>query len=209
HCADEAYDLALQTGREALEPQCLLARSRLALGRGDLDLARECAENARARVVESGRRSTLDSDSISDSLLGQIAAMAGDHAQAHQEFVSAIDAAEKYGKPAQHMLAELIEGDVHSLVALGQLEEASRELERLRTLAEDIDVPTVDALLARARASIADVEGDRAEAVRHAELAVRLFEDAAQEWPFQIARSLLSLGTVQRRAMQKRAARGA
>src|SRR5262249_50744088 len=107
------------------------------------------------------------------------------------------------------MLAELIEGDVHSLVALGQLEEASRELERLRTLAEDIDVPTVDALLARARASIADVEGDRAEAVRHAELAVRLFEDAAQEWPFQIARSLLSLGTVQRRAMQKRAARGA
>jgi tetratricopeptide (TPR) repeat protein len=48
--AQEAHDLVVQTGRESLEPVCLLYKARAALPRGDLGLARADAEQARALV---------------------------------------------------------------------------------------------------------------------------------------------------------------
>ena len=208
-CADEAYDLAVQTGRDALEPHCLLARARLALGRGELELALQCVNEAEARIARLPweRLRSIDHESVGDSLRAQIAFMEGDHTRAHEECVSAIASAEKFGKPTQHMLAELIEGDVHSLVALGLLEEAGRQLERLGRLAEELAFPTVDALLARAGGTLADAQGDHVEAVRQLELAARFFEGLRQPWPLQVGRSLLALGTVQRRANAKRDAR--
>jgi DNA-binding CsgD family transcriptional regulator len=208
-CADEAYDLVVQTGRDAVVPQCLLARSRMALALGDVDRAREDAENAlthiRALPVELLWRT--DMEALAHSLVGQIEHMTGEHANAHARFLVVIESAQKFGKPAQHMLAELIEGDIGSLVALDRLDDAVRQLERLRALADDLAFPSTDAVLARARGLVAAAEGDHAEALRQLELAVRLFDGLRQPWPFQVARSLLALGSVQRRANQKRAAR--
>src|SRR5262249_38034114 len=49
-CADEAHELAVQTGRDAVVPLCLLAKSRMALAQGDVGRARECAEGALTHI---------------------------------------------------------------------------------------------------------------------------------------------------------------
>jgi DNA-binding CsgD family transcriptional regulator len=208
-CADEAYELVVQTGRDAVAPQCLLAKSRMALGLGDLGRAREEAEEALTCI--RGLPGELpwrgDMEALAHSVVGQIEQITGEHADAHQRFLVVIDSARKFGKPAQHMLAEVIEGDIGSLLALDRVDDAVGQLQRLRALAGELAFPSTDAVLARARGQVAAAEGDHVEALRQLELAVRLFDGLRQPWPFQVGRSLLALGTVQRRANQKRDAR--
>src|SRR5262249_8443440 len=131
----------------------------------------------------------------------------GDHANAHERFVLVIESAQRFGKPAQHMLAEVIEGDIGSLIALDRTDDAAGQLERLRALTDELSFPSTDAVFARGQGLVAAAQGEHVEALRQLELAVRLFESLRQSWPLQVARSLLALGTVQRRVNQKRAAR--
>jgi DNA-binding CsgD family transcriptional regulator len=208
-CADEAYELAVQTGRDAVALQCLLAKSRMALARGDVGRARQHAEDVLTRIrgLPEELPWRTDMETLALSLVGQIEQMTGAHADAHEKFLGVIDSAQKFGKPAQHMLAEVIEGDIGSLVELDRLDDALGQLERLRALAAELAFPSTDALLARARGLVAAAEGEHADALRQLELAVRLFDGLRQPWPFQVGRSLFALGTVQRRANRKRDAR--
>jgi len=92
--AEEAFELATQTGRLSLEPQCLICAGRMAMLGGDLALAREKVEEALACLDQlsspdppSGDEQITEVDAR--SLLGRIAALAGDHAEAHEWFCAA------------------------------------------------------------------------------------------------------------------------
>ncbi|MFL5919625.1 MAG: AAA family ATPase [Gaiellaceae bacterium] len=207
--ADEAHLRAVQTGQEAVEPQCLLYKARVALPRGDLDLARRCTEEAlslfQSLPAEDSERHVYQATAY--SVLGQIAEMTNAHDEAHRWFTGAIEEAECVGKPMQQMLAELIAGDAECLLALGQLDGAALQVERLRELQGRLGFATLEALLARAQGLLVATAGDSAHAVEQLARAVQLFEELPEPHPFQVARAQLALGVVQRRARQKLPAR--
>lgn len=205
--AAEAHDFVVQTGKDALEPQCLVWKARAALPRGDIDAARTHAEEALALLVRVSSAEGVRIRAFAHSILGQAAEMEGTHAEAHRSFTVAIDTAEVSGKPMQHMLGELIAGDVECLLALGDREGASEQLHRLRRMSAELDYSTFNALLERARGLVAAADGDLAAAERHLLRAVERFKALEQPWPFQVGRALFALGTVQRRARRKLPAR--
>ena len=206
--AEEAHDLVVQTGRESREPWCLLWKGRVALPRGDLDLARQYAEDATALLEglapSSAERATVEV--LAMSVFAQIADVSGRHAEAHEWITAVIELAEQLGgfEPA---LVECLAGDVVCLVALGKHEEAARQLERLVELAGRLENPTLGGFVARAQGLVAAAEGDSTAGIRHLESAVECFEGLQSPWPFEHAKTLLMLGGVQRRARQKLAAR--
>ncbi len=209
--AEEAYELVVQTGREALEPRCVAYNARFALLRGDLELARTRTEEALTlleRVASSGAApEAFDGrvvEGLAKSLLGRIAAIWGNHAEAHHWLAADREVLRLLG--LRDALAESLGEDIGSLLALGNLEEASRALQELTELADELGTP-VDALAARARGLAAAARGDRVAAISALERALALLEALPAPWPFELGRTLLALGSVQRRARQKLPAR--
>jgi len=204
---EEAHDLVVQTGRESSEPLCLLWKARVALPRGDLELARQYAEDATALLeglAPSGAdRATVEV--LAMSVFAQIAEISGRHAEAHEWTAAVIKLDEQLGfEPA---LCECLAGDVACLVTLGKHEEAAQQLERLVELAGRLEIPTLAGFVARAQGLVAAAEGDSAAGIHHLQRAVDCFEGLQSPWPFEHAKTLLMLGGVQRRARQKLAAR--
>ena len=206
--AQDAHDLVLQTGREADEPDCLLRKARVALPRGELDLAWRDAERALALAESLARSETqrVGVEATAKSLFAQIAWISGRAAEAHDWNVAAIDAASQLGPFLEHFLGEALAGDVECLLSLGEVDEARAQLERLIEVAQRADVDTLDGITERARGVLAAAEGRFQAAVAHLERARDAFEALPVQWPFQLARTLLALGGVQRRARRKQAA---
>jgi DNA-binding CsgD family transcriptional regulator len=209
--AEEAYDLVVQTGREALLPGCVAYKARFALLRGELELARTQTEDALALLegLASSEAALAAFDGrvvegLAKSILGRIAAMAGRHGEAHHWLAADIEILRRLG--LRDALAESLGDDIASLLALGDFDEASRALRDLDELAEVLGTP-IDALAARAHGLVAAAGGDAAAAVGHLARALELLEALPAPWPFEVARTLLALGGVQRRARQKLTAR--
>src|SRR5437588_13039898 len=61
---NEAHEVVVQTARQSAEPECMIAKARIAMLRGEVDLARELAKDAVIafdRVASAGeRRVALD-----------------------------------------------------------------------------------------------------------------------------------------------------
>lgn len=207
--AEEAHEFAVQTGHESLQPWCLLWKARVALPLGDVDLARQHAEQAMALLerLTPSEMERAEMEWMTESVLGQIALVSGRHAQAHECITAALEVARQFGTDTKHAVAELLAADIGCLVALGALEEASRELADLVEMTDALAIPALQGITARAQGIVAAAQGDSAAALHHLERARESFETLATPWPFEHARTLLMLGGVQRRARQKLAAR--
>jgi DNA-binding CsgD family transcriptional regulator len=207
--AQEAYDLVVQTGRESQEPDCLLFKARIALPRGELELASRDAEAALALVEhwEASDAIRLQVEATATAVLGGVMFITSRYGEAHEYFLRAIEAAEQVGPLFAHFLAEVFAGDMESLLALGELEEASRQLDRCVEVAATFEAPTLDGVVALARGLHASAEGEFGSALRHLERARGVFESLEPPWLFLLARTLLALGSTQRRARQKLPAR--
>jgi DNA-binding CsgD family transcriptional regulator len=210
----EAHDVVLQTGRQSAEPECLVSKARLAMLRGDVDDARRLADDASAALERVGaageRRAALDGpmvEGLVSSVFARAAAMTGDHAQAHELFVRQ----RRLWDEAKMVewVAETLADDVLSLVALGRLEDASRALDDLRQVRKSLprDWRTADAVSARAEGVLAAARGELAGAIALLERSRGAIEEIGAPWPYELGRTLLALGQVQRRARQKAAAR--
>jgi DNA-binding CsgD family transcriptional regulator len=105
--------------------------------------------------------------------------------------------------PAQPIWPDAIE----TLIALGELEDARRWLEQHEWNAHRFGSPLAVAGAARCRGLLAAAEGDFDTASASFDRA--LAELAGMELPIEHGRTLLSLGSMLRRAQQKRAAREA
>jgi len=205
---EDASELVAQTGLESQAPNCLVYEGRMAMLRGDFELARAKTEAAMRLLQQrplSDPRAESDGptiDVLAHSVLARIAVQSGHLAEAHRRFTAHTTSIRrtKFRATRVEPLAE----DAACLVGLGELEQASRELRELSELA---DAPAEHALVARTRGLLAAAEADTGAALAEFERAVELLDSLSSAWPYELARTLLMQGAAQRRARQKLAAR--
>jgi DNA-binding CsgD family transcriptional regulator len=200
--ADTAVELAEQMGDAQLRGLVLNIRAlvELYLGRPD---------EARASVEKSLAAADATSDLLlrlwNHGVLGAAALALGDYTEAAEQLRGLPARFTELGwtDPADHFWPDTIE----ALVAVGELERARLYLRDLEELGRLLESRWALASGYRCRGLVAAADGDFEEAFIALERAL-----AEHEWltaPFERARTLLTLGSVRRRARQKRAAREA
>jgi DNA-binding CsgD family transcriptional regulator len=108
------------------------------------------------------------------------------------------------GEPAMFLfVADHVEG----LIELGKLDQANEVLNWLEERGQALDRPWALTISARYRSLLATVEGDLQAAFASIDRALK--EHERLPMPFELGRTMLVLGTIRRRAKQKRLAREA
>jgi DNA-binding CsgD family transcriptional regulator len=166
---------------------------------GDVDDGRRAAEHALAEARSSQVRTV---EIRARALLTFVELSLGNHEQAVAAAAPALELAQECGLSAL-VRSALVRDAVESLVAMGELDHAERTNGTLGPVGQ----PKVVALHARGAAQIAAARGDEAAADRL--LAEAL--DAHDRWPepFELARTLLVRGRVDRRFKRRAGARDA
>jgi DNA-binding CsgD family transcriptional regulator len=201
--ATRARELSVQYAPEADEaPQNLFPLMLIAAARGRLDRARELAELGAQFAVNLGSRLSVNFRAMTATL----DAWADDTQRAVEGFEEAEELA-RYAEWREPAMLSWRDDYAQSLVELGRVDEAVALLDAWEADAERVDRGFVLADVARCRGLVAAARGDVDEAIVLLECAAA--GSGAAGDPFGRARSLLALGTVRRRAKQKRAARDA
>ncbi len=200
--ATAALELADQLRDEQYRAIALYARALL-----DAHLGR--VEAARAGACESLAISEALSDSLfglqSRTVLGFLALSSGDSAEADRQLRTLPGwlCTNGWQEPTDFAWANAIE----AMIGVGDLDEARMWLERYENLAERSTSPWALATAARSRGLLCEADGNL-DGAREA-LDRALAEHARMRCPFEHGRTLLALGSVRRRAREKRAAREA
>jgi DNA-binding CsgD family transcriptional regulator len=197
--AREAVELAEQTGvnrHEALDAAALVDAHR-----GRVADAERTARTQLARAEEDGSALFIVR---SLALLGFVELSRGDAREAQRHLARATEVATALGVGEPGLL-RFVPDHVEALVALGRVEEAGRVLEPFEEAADRLGREWAVAAAGRCRGLVLDASGDRAGAVAALERARE--GHRVTEMPFELGRTLLVLGTAQRRARQRRAAR--
>jgi DNA-binding CsgD family transcriptional regulator len=168
--------------------------------RGRLDAAREYAESGLANAASIGDEVAIIANA---GQLGHIELVAGESAAAALRLRDLPGRLLRNGQ--HHGVSDLTWPDtIEALIAVGDLDEADERTAQYENIAalvggsHRIAVPRVRGTLAAAR-------GDTESAL--AALGDAVTTEATRTFPFERARSLLALGTVQRQARERRAAR--
>jgi ATP/maltotriose-dependent transcriptional regulator MalT len=197
---DESMELARQTGWDNFLPLCRRILVQIAAHRGEVERVRtetpdllQIAERTGIAdyAYQLGRAlATLDR-SVGDA----------ESAWAHVEplFVKGEDMDEYRAQVAGSVAIE-------ALIGIGDLETAERLLDQLEEHAAGSDT-AVRAFAHRARGLLHASRGDQERAIAALEAAAVEPEPPQQPNPFELARTLLALGTLHRQAQHKRAAR--
>ena len=198
--AARAHDIAIQYGLEV--PQDHLPIAVIAVHRGQLELAREHSQRALDLAMElSGLQPPQHR-----AVIGLVALGSGDRSAALEWLGKADRRAAEMGwrEPSVRWWT----GDhVELLLEVGRSEDAVRLLDVWEADAARVAREWVLAHVTRCRGLVAAARGDVEHAL--ALLAQAVAEHEAVGDPFGRARALLALGTVRRRAREKRAAREA
>ncbi|HXV33614.1 MAG TPA: AAA family ATPase [Gaiellaceae bacterium] len=200
--AEEASEIALQTGQRPMQAYSLATR---ALVRASLGLeaeARADADRALALAGEQGAAAAARIHSV--WALGVLELSLDRPAEAERLLTPQRERllAAGVGEPGT---MRFVPDEIEALVALGRSEEAEAPLRWLEERGSALDRASALAAAARCRGLLAAAGGD-------AEAAGAAFERALAEHervenPFEQARTLLALGAAQRRAKKKSAAR--
>ena len=136
--------------------------------------------------------------------LGFLELSLGNHAEADAYLSRALELERTMGvrEPAYYRIAP---DEIEALVALGRLDEAEALLAPFEEAGRDLDRAWSIATAARCRALALAARGDLDGASRAADEAVRVHDGLPL--PFELGRTLLVRGTVERRAKRKREAR--
>jgi DNA-binding NarL/FixJ family response regulator len=197
--ARESMELAAQTGvnwHESLHARALLDAH---LGRVEPALAA-----ARELVADAEQGGSLVYLVRSLSLLGFLELSRGEWDAARDSLVRATDAAAELGIGEPGML-RCVPDCVETLAARGEPGRAEELIERFDERAAALGRQWARATADRCRGVILAARGDPAGAVAVLERACA--GHRAQSAPFELGRTLLALGSAQRRARQRRSAR--
>lgn len=197
--------LAIQAASYGDEAQGSMryGRALIAVHQGDAELARELAERGLAQCESQ-------SDEVfgpaNRTTLGLLELSVGNNAAAVEWFGPV---AERFraGRGGDPGLREniCVPDAVEALTGLGHLKEADELLSAWELAGTRFKRTRIDATAARCRALLAAARGDLDAALAHGEAAVNHHRDLPV--PLERARSLIVLGSIQRRAKQKAAAR--
>jgi DNA-binding CsgD family transcriptional regulator len=202
--AAESMDIIQESGQAATQSHVVLfnqAWPAALLGREAE--AREMATNG-VRLADAN--DDRFNGALNHAVLGFLSVSLGDYEKAREHLEAAATWVDRLGSlelAINPCLPDLVE----TYVALGRIEEAERRVDQLEASAADRDRPWATGTAARGRALIAAAAGEFDEAARAAERSISELERASQ--PFEVGRSLLVLGQIQRRARQRRLARAA
>ena len=194
--AREAYDVAVQTGREAAEPKGLFTLAMIEAAQGKCEAARSRAEQA--LVLTDGRGWNSGGPR---AVLGFLDLSLENYEAAYEALVPAIERYRTLGVPVIDQTFDAAE----ALAGLGRVDEGRALLERCDEAPALTRIPSAMAAVARARGLLAGAADDLAAAEVALDEAVEL--GARCDRPLELGRSLLALGVVQRRRRQKQTAR--
>jgi DNA-binding CsgD family transcriptional regulator len=181
-------------GQEGLTCETLGARAEAAALLGRVEVARRAAEQGLA-IAE--RRGLGLAALRNRAVLGFLELSLGSAAEAHRWLGPAVAAmrAMGLGEPAY---VPLVPDEVEALVALRKLEQAAALVDLLEERGSALDRPWALAAAARSRALLRAARGEQAAALEALQPALRAHDRMAQ--PFELGRTLLVKGTVERRA---------
>jgi DNA-binding CsgD family transcriptional regulator len=200
HLCDEAIELTRQIGLEMFEPLCLSILAEIDAYRGETEKARRAAPEL-LRVVETSR---FRWQTFRLRIALAVLELSCDDAAASWRhaapFLHDVEEPDGY-------LAQLVgSAGIEALLATGDLVQAERLLGQIERRAADGDTALLPLVL-RCRGLLLDGKGDREQAIASLEAAALVPEPPQGVNPFERARTLLALGTVQRRAQHRRIAR--
>ncbi len=198
--ANEGDELAAQTGQPAQQAYAKATIALVHACRGEVDAARAAATDA---LELSGDEVAIGWMNARWAL-GLLALSLGNAAAAHEALDLACAHAEREGVGEPGTMRFVFD-DVEALVSLGRVEEAERRLAFVEGHGVRLDRACALATAARCRGLLAAAAGDREAALEAFARALAHHERAPNA--FERARTLLALGTTQRAAKQKRAAR--
>lgn len=199
--ARESMAVAQQTGMAFYQAMARFAIGLVEAHLGRLDAAELAAQEGLGLTETAGEVLIMV---LNLSVLGFVELSRGHHAEAHRYLAKAIELKETMGvqEPAYF---RIVPDDVEALVALGRLDQAEALLAPFEEKGRELDRAWALATGARCRALLSAVRGDLSVALAAADEAVR--EHDRLPLPFELGRTLLVKGTVERRAKQKREAR--
>ena len=199
--AAEGERFATLTGQGTMVSANLYAKALVEAHRGLVDSTRAAGEQALADAKASGNATVA---LMSLSALGFLELSLGDSAAAHARLgpISEGLSAVGLGEPG---VLRFVPDEIQALIELGELDQARGLVEALEERGRALDRVWALATGARSRALLLAAEGDLAGAHAALERALKAHERLPQ--PFERGRTLLALGTVQRRQGEKRAAR--
>ena len=205
---DRAEEYALEGCRvveeihqATMKPATLYSLALVRAHRGQVDDARELASEA---LLLSERAGNVPFRSMTLSVLGFAALSLDDYRAAHSDLGRIADAgtAAGFGEPN---VVKFLPDEIEALVALGEVDDARLLTSRLEALGRSLGRSWALATAARCRAHLAATDGDFDRARSACEQA--LAEHARLPMPFELGRTLLVKGVIERRAKQKAAAR--
>jgi DNA-binding CsgD family transcriptional regulator len=205
---DRAEEYALEGCRvveeihqATMKPATLYSLALVRAHRGQVDEARELASEA---LILSERAGNVPFMSMTLSVLGFLALSLDDYRAAHSHLGRIADAgtAAGFGEPN---VVKFLPDEIEALIALGEVDDARSLTSRLEALGKSLGRSWALATAARCHAHLAATDGDFDGALSACDQA--LSEHARLPMPFELGRTLLVKGMIERRAKQKAAAR--
>jgi DNA-binding CsgD family transcriptional regulator len=200
--AAEAAETVTESGMAATQSHVVLFNQAMAAAHlGEVEIAR-------GQATEGLRLATENDDAFNaawnGAVLGFLELSLSNHEAAHAHLQPVLRYLDRLGS-VEPGIIPCIPDDIEALVSLGRLDEAEDELERLRAQGRARDRPWALAAAARCEGLLAAARGDLEMARSALERAEAEHQRAPQ--PFELARTLMVRGEVERRNKQKRAAR--
>lgn len=201
--AHDTMTMALQAGIDQEQSGGLMIHGLVQAHIGNLDEARRTAESALAITHETG-------DEViglrSMGVLGFVELSRGDSAAALKWLSPATDRLRVLGT-GELSISQVVQNEIEALVALGRAEEAERTIDFVEEKGRLTGRAWHEAVSKRGRALVASSRGDIDRARMQLDLAFAAHERLPQ--PFELGRTLLAQGTIERRAKHRREAREA
>ena len=200
--AAEAMETVVESGQTATQRHVVLFNQALAAAHlGQVDVARSWATE--------GVHLALSNDdpfnaNWNRAVLGFLSLSLGEHEHAHEHLEPVVRYLDRMGS-AEPGIIPCIPDAIEALISLGRLDEAGSLLDRLTEQGRAMRRSWALAASARCRGLLMAANGDIVGARAELEEALPKHSDAQQ--PFELGRTLMVKGQVERRAKQKRVAR--
>jgi DNA-binding CsgD family transcriptional regulator len=199
--AEEALAMSLQTGQEPMRAAALYAKALAEAHLGNLDDARTSA-HAGLELAEAVGSVVMMM--WNQTVLGFVELSVDEPAAAHEHLAPLVAWREVVGIREPGML-RFLPDEIEALVALGELEKADALLIGYEEDAARLQRPWAQLAAARSRALHTAAAGDSVAAVAGLRAVLDEHENGVQ--PFERARALFVLGSIQRRTRRRKDAR--